>query len=220
MGLLPIVCHSYTDTSIPHLPRRGYLFLRLCRKFVPKFTRCPKIQQKYIAKSAAPRCIALYTKRRSGRVFPVWKTLWKVLKTTVTARFFYPQRGSFPQNVENFSTQPFGSGGSSSGQCHYSWRKTPTRLREKTKNPADGRRDTENTKIHIKTARCRCSIVRWENQRSITVEVRPMPNTADVIFFQLAQPQMPAAVSPKRRWQAFRALSVRAPNTPSSVPVE
>lgn len=98
--------------------------------------------------------------------------------------------------------------------------KTQRDCAKKTKNPADGRRDTENTKIHIKTARCRCSIVRWENQRSITVEVRPMPNTADVIFFQLAQPQMPSAVSPKRRWQAFRALSVRAPNTPSSVPVE
>ena len=220
MGLLPIVCHSYTDTSIPHLPRRGYLFLRLCRKFVPKFTRYPKIQQKYIAESAALRCIALYTKRRSGRVFPMWKTLWKVLKTTVTARFFPGRWGGFPQKVENFSTQQFGSGGLSRGQCDYFWQKYPPRLREKTKNPADGRRDAENTKIHTKTARCRCGIVRCGNQRSITVEVRPMPSTAEVIFFQLAQPQIPSAVSPKRRWQAFRALSVLAPNAPSSVPVE
>ena len=54
---------------------------------------------------------------------------------------------------------------------------------------------------------------------SITVEVRPMPTTASVIFFQLLHPQTPSAVRPKRRCTPFRAVSVLAPNTPSSVPV-
>ena len=54
---------------------------------------------------------------------------------------------------------------------------------------------------------------------SITVAVRPMPTTASVIFFQLLHPQTPSAVRPKRRCTPFRAVSVLAPNTPSSVPV-
>ena len=98
--------------------------------------------------------------------------------------------------------------------------KTQRDCAKKPKIPPTGGGTAKIQKSIQKTARCRCSIVRCGNQRSITVEVRPMPNTAEVIFFQLAQPQMPSAVSPKRRWQAFRALSVRAPNTPSSVPVE
>lgn len=56
--------------------------------------------------------------------------------------------------------------------------------------------------------------------QSITVGVRPMPTTAEVILRQLLHPQMPSAVRPTARWKALSAFSVFAPKMPSSVRVE
>jgi len=55
---------------------------------------------------------------------------------------------------------------------------------------------------------------------SMTVAVWPIPTVAPAIFFHVAQPQMPSARRPNRRWQAFSALSVAWPKMPSSVLVE
>lgn len=61
---------------------------------------------------------------------------------------------------------------------------------------------------------------RFTSRQSITVGVRPMPTTAEVILRQLLHPQMPSAVRPTARWKALSAFSVFAPKMPSSVRVE